>query len=169
MFVVNNGVQLQSWDGRLFVSLVQTRGLTPTAAIRLTFAVAGGAGSSPIPNFPKGALPAAPRLTLAPGELRNGFGFGRALLTVSTASMFVQVRVFAVPYWVVVVLPLTLAATALWRRSRRARARRQAGLCVHCGYDLRATPARCPECGTVVVTDRVTPGIEAVAADASVD
>jgi hypothetical protein len=40
---------------------------------------------------------------------------------------------------------LPMAITHLKRRSRR----RHAGCCPACGYDLRATPERCPECGRV--------------------
>jgi hypothetical protein len=39
-------------------------------------------------------------------------------------------------------LPLGWTIT-LWSRRRR----RKAGFCFYCGYDLRATPERCPECG----------------------
>jgi hypothetical protein len=50
------------------------------------------------------------------------------------------------PHWVAVVLFLVVPAIRCTRWLRRRRAER-AGHCPRCGYDLRATPDRCPECG----------------------
>jgi hypothetical protein len=59
--------------------------------------------------------------------------------------------VVAIPYWFIVLL--TAIPPALWFRAARARRRRRAAQqCITCGYDLRATPDRCPECGTAATT-----------------
>jgi hypothetical protein len=53
------------------------------------------------------------------------------------------------PHWAVVgatgVPPLARLSLSRYRRRRRTRR----GLCRSCGYDLRASPGRCPECGAV--------------------
>ena len=52
-----------------------------------------------------------------------------------------------IPYWLVTVVLFALPAGRLSAWGRQFRRRRR-GLCTVCGYDVRASPDRCPECGT---------------------
>jgi hypothetical protein len=54
---------------------------------------------------------------------------------------------FVFPQWLPAILFLVLPIFAI-KRERQRRARMMQGHCRVCGYDLRATPERCPECGT---------------------
>lgn len=63
-----------------------------------------------------------------------------------------SIAMLAIPAWSIVtanlLLPLGWGLVRLHRSRMRHRSRR-VGQCSACGYDLRATPARCPECGVV--------------------
>ncbi|HSU68157.1 MAG TPA: hypothetical protein VLJ39_14865 [Tepidisphaeraceae bacterium] len=54
----------------------------------------------------------------------------------------------SIPLWILLAVFATPSIFELALLARRRR-RVNSSLCVACGYDLRASPDRCPECGTV--------------------
>ena len=80
-------------------------------------------------NAPTWFTPIAPAAPLAPAPIPG-------------------LRTLILPFWI----PLGVIGFVVWRlRFSPANLRRQRiklGLCLTCGYDLRASKERCPECGT---------------------
>lgn len=70
----------------------------------------------------------------------NGFRYER-----STPG---QSGVIGLPYWFICLV--SALAPSMWVTARLRHRRCLPGHCSKCGYDLRATTNRCPECGTIV-------------------
>jgi hypothetical protein len=80
------------------------------------------------------------------------FGFGYRSRDKERFSSFeCSFREWTLPYWALTLLLAFLPTLAI-RSGLRKRHRRPSGHCPSCGYDLRATPDRCPECGVVPAT-----------------
>src|SRR5437762_2219276 len=85
-----------------------------------------------------------------PASTRLGFAFEKqvATLTYDHTARPPPVRTTwtaVVPYGSLVAIAALLPMVRLLRRAQR-KARDAGGLCPRCGYDLRATPEKCPEC-----------------------
>jgi hypothetical protein len=66
-----------------------------------------------------------------------------------TNGVSVNITRWMFPMWPLVIPFIPLPVLWMQRRRRRARWQRE-GRCLECGYDLRATRDRCPECGNAV-------------------
>ena len=77
----------------------------------------------------------------------HGFAFGAQTPKVSGDEPIEHVYFVSLPHWFLLAVGLLLPAYALLKAISGRRY--AAGHCQVCGYDLRATPERCPECGTV--------------------
>jgi hypothetical protein len=87
--------------------------------------------------------PAASGLGIA-----DALGFGYHAADPAPSDNETWTRSVTFPLWLPAVLFAVIPTVRGCRHLRRRLAYAR-GLCRRCGYDLRATPGRCPECGSV--------------------
>ena len=87
---------------------------------------------------------------------RDGAGVVHVTWTAYGMPIWLPLVVFMIfpLYWLVIPL----------RAARRRRKRRRLGQCATCGYDLRGSSERCPECGTDIAADAIGRGTTSHAA-----
>ena len=86
---------------------------------------------------------------------RHGLGMGNLRLGEGRSLKTGHLEMFAslpLQYVIALSVPLPLYWLAAKRKQSMIDRRRMKGQCLKCGYDLRATPDRCPECGAIPPT-----------------
>jgi hypothetical protein len=102
---------------------------------------------------PRYATGPAPLDAFRPGRsFWNRLGFCDFTFVNAGNALETSWRTISVPLWFPTLL--TAALPGGWLVHFRRRTRFKAGHCRRCGYDLRATPDRCPECGEAVAVFR---------------
>lgn len=90
------------------------------------------------------------------GHLRVGLGAEKLTiygdqsaenLDVAFSYMRIYSRHHSIPLWSLALLFLTISCFLILVPLYRRRKLKKLGLCMTCGYDLRASEGRCPECG----------------------
>lgn len=150
-------LQVQSCRGRLVFCVVRETGSSPRP-VRLTMNVVG----TSLPNRSFAGPGTRVMFSLSRATPFNLYGFSTASGRVTTTQAVLisgkrgnvpisdaVIHLYCVPDWILCLLlgGLMFPGLLIWRRRRRAG---QFGLCLRCGYDLRASQDRCPECGSPI-------------------
>jgi hypothetical protein len=80
----------------------------------------------------------------------NGFAWRSTYARDPNGGLDSSSFVLVLPQGFILLCFAVLPSLVVYRKTRRIR--RVPGRCAQCGYDLCATPDRCPECGTIPLT-----------------
>jgi hypothetical protein len=144
---VRYAVSLDSWQGSAVVMFTRTARIDGAPVPEWTsqrpqrFRVA---------SFPRGDLYEQLVIYQNMGHWFAGFAAGSGFTATKPKTGPITIVsknwLVAAPWWAIAVVAAVLPT--LWLKRRRDQRRLSlAGRCRNCGYDLRATPDRCPECG----------------------
>lgn len=139
-------ISVRSDWGRLVFLVPHSAGFEP--GLHWTVSLGGYHSVAPVPARSRFAIDGVLDIsTDAPSRPAS------ALLVMSLP--FTRLTIY---YWVpaaLLMLPLILAVVLNHRRQSILRKRRDRGICVDCGYDLRGSSSeRCPECGAEIDPSR---------------
>jgi hypothetical protein len=161
-FIVARSTQtweLQSAGGRISVSTLRNHGLRPQISLKTV--------SLPEPPAVLSDIPRTSDDDWLSGPIENSHPFDKDWLTFWTEPGMpgpITIAVVVFPHWLLILPSAAFPAFCTAGLVRRT-VRRSRGCCESCGYDLRASKDRCPECGTAIApaaaTTCSTEGVEA--------
>jgi hypothetical protein len=127
---------LGSLEGHLFLSIITFNDEGPGRETGFDYSV----------DYSQGRFSSRPLATMDQfyNDKKIWLKFG--IVSASNAGGTEAIRGVAMPHWfaAIALLVLPIIRSVKWFRHRR---QVRAGCCAKCGYDLRASSGRCPECG----------------------